>query len=47
MTGLAQDASTLVVLSTPEEPKLQPVALKDALALIEALFPPQKVSFEA
>ena len=33
--------------TAPSAPKLRPFALKDAPALIEAVFPAQKVSFEA
>lgn len=33
--------------SFPSRPGLEPLALKDAPALIEAVFPAQKVSFEA
>jgi putative DNA methylase len=44
---MANDGSARVGRDSPVPPKLQPFALKDAPSLIEAVFPAQKVSFEA
>jgi Protein of unknown function (DUF1156) len=40
-------AQTVEVVHRPTKVKLVPLALKDAPALIEIVFPAQKVSFEA
>jgi putative DNA methylase len=47
MSEIRQSASSGVANQPAAAPKLQPFALKDAPALIEAVFPAQKVSFEA
>jgi putative DNA methylase len=44
---MPNDVSARVARDSPIPPKLQPFALKDAPALIESVFPAQKVSFEA
>jgi len=44
---MPNDVSGRIGRDSPASPKLQPFALKDAPALIEAVFPAQKVSFEA
>jgi putative DNA methylase len=47
MSEIRQSVSSGVANQPAAAPKLQPFALKDAPALIEAVFPAQKVSFEA
>jgi putative DNA methylase len=44
---MPNDGSARVDRDSPVPPKLQPFALKDAPALIEAVFPAQKISAEA
>jgi hypothetical protein len=44
---MTESAASAVDATCPRSPKLHPFALKDAPALIEAVFPAQKVSFEA
>jgi putative DNA methylase len=47
MTGMPNDASTPLAPPLAAAPRLQPFALKDAPALIEAASPAQKISAEA
>jgi putative DNA methylase len=44
---MKEDAARTAEDDNPESPQLRPFALRDAPALIEAVFPAQKVSFEA
>ena len=47
MTGIQRNASTRVGHPSAAADRLQPFAPKDVRALIEAVFPAQKDSFEA
>jgi putative DNA methylase len=44
---MKEDAARTAEDDNPESPQLRPFALCDAPALIEAVFPAQKVSFES